>query len=477
MLMLLYSALLPWSSAYAQHSPQSKPRDESRSLPLPSRTSSTSESDASRAKSISPANGLVSTAISLGLIVGTLLLVGRWMKRNGFQGSQSLPIEAFEVLGRRSLEPRATVHLVRFGSRVLLLGIGTDGIRTLSEIDDPAEVESLTVACQQPTKNEKPATQSGGSKLANTTSNSSPLVQRVFTALMTIGLCFAAIVPVQAQPGSRSSAVGNRQREQAEAGHHPRQREVQPAEMEQAEPGTTDPQPIVSPQQLGLSLKMLALMTVFSLAPSILMMTTCFVRFIVVLGLLRQAIGTQQGPPNQVLTAICLFLTFLVMSPIWQRCYQEGIRPYTNPVAGDPAIDEAMAISRTIAPVRTFMSQQIEKAGNADAVWMLLDFQRPASESPGSESWQEPQNYDEVPFTVLAPAYLLSELKVGFLIGFQLFLPFLIIDLVVAMILTSLGLTMLPPSMVSLPFKLLLFVLIDGWFLTVGMLLESVRVT
>ena len=121
------------------------------------------------------------------------------------------------------------------------------------------------------------------------------------------------------------------------------------------------------------------------------------------------------------------------------------------------------------------MSEQIDKANNGDAVWMLLDFQRPVTGSTSISSWQEPQSYDEVPFTVLAPAYVLSELKVGFLIGFQLFLPFLVIDLVVAMILTSLGLTMMPPSMVSLPFKLLLFVLIDGWFLTVGMLLESVR--
>ena len=107
---------------------------------------------------------------------------------------------------------------------------------------------------------------------------------------------------------------------------------------------------------------------------------------------------------------------------------------------------------------------------------MLLDFQRSTANSASRSSWQEPQSYDEVPITVLAPAYLLSELKVGFLIGFQLFLPFLVIDLVVAMILTSLGLTMMPPAMVSLPFKLLLFVLIDGWFLIVGMLLESVRV-
>jgi flagellar biosynthetic protein FliP len=121
------------------------------------------------------------------------------------------------------------------------------------------------------------------------------------------------------------------------------------------------------------------------------------------------------------------------------------------------------------------MSGQIERANNAEAVWMLLDYLRPPEGSPASRQYKEPKSYEDVPFTVLAPAYVLSELKVGFIIGFQLYLPFLVIDLVVAMVLASIGLTTLPPSTVSLPFKLLLFVMIDGWFLTVGMLLESVR--
>ena len=241
-------------------------------------------------------------------------------------------------------------------------------------------------------------------------------------------------------------------------------------------PNGFDPAAIVSPSGIGTSLKMLVLMTVLGLVPSILLMTTCFVRFSVVLMLLRQAIGSQQAPPNQVLTALSLFLTFLVMAPVWQRCYDEGIRPYSQPAAGEAALDDVTAFQRTAAPLRQFMSQQIDRAGNADAVWMLLDFQRPAENTLAASRWREPLSYDDVPLTVLAPAYLLSELKVAFLIGFQIFLPFLVIDLVVAAILTSLGLTMLPPSLISLPFKLLLFVLIDGWFLTVGMLLESVRV-
>jgi len=232
---------------------------------------------------------------------------------------------------------------------------------------------------------------------------------------------------------------------------------------------------MASPATVATSLKVLVAVTILGLVPSILMMTTCFVRFTVVLGLLRQALGTPQALPNQVLTGMGMFLTFLVMAPVWQQCYDDGIRPYTNPKAGENAIDEAAAFQRTAAPLRDFMAKQIDRAGNADAVWMLIDYQRPDEKSPLASNWQEPKSYDDVPLNILAPAYLLSELKVAFLIGFQIFLPFIVIDLVVASLLTSLGLNMLPPSMISLPFKLLLFVLIDGWFLTVGMLLESVR--
>lgn len=244
-----------------------------------------------------------------------------------------------------------------------------------------------------------------------------------------------------------------------------------------AQPAVLESQsaPIADPAVVGTSLKVLVAATVLGLVPSILMMTTCFVRFAVVLGLLRQALGTPQALPNQVLTALGMFLTFMVMAPVWQRSYDEGIRPYTNPAVGEQSLDEATAFQRSAAPLRDFMARQIDQAGNADAVWMLIDYQRPDPSSAAAAHWREPRSYDDVALTVLAPAYLLSELKVAFLIGFQIFLPFLVIDLVVASILTSLGLNMLPPSMISLPFKLLLFVLIDGWFLTVGMLLESVR--
>ena len=478
LLILVVAILLAGNSAgRSEEGFSSRPRESSRGLPLPSRTSSVEPNSSNRGKTISSSSNLWTTFISLGLIVGTIVVVGRGIKGFGIRGTPTLPIDALELLGRRTIEPKVAVHLVRCGSRVLVLGVGSDGVRTLSEIDDPEEVERLTDACRNPAKDDartirNPVPTGTGQKI-----NPSSTAQRAFMAMAALGLWLASASPVEAQSNRATPSV-QRVREANQirpAVAEERPNEIPPAGIERGMPFAMDAQRMGSPQQLGLALKMLAVMTIFSLAPSILMMTTCFVRFIVVLGLLRQALGTQQGPPTQVLTAICLFLTFLIMSPVWQKSYDEGIRPYTNAEAGEPAIDEVTALERTLAPVRNFMSEQIDKANNGDAVWMLLDFQRPETGSTSASSWHEPQSYDEVPFTVLAPAYLLSELKVGFLIGFQLFLPFLVIDLVVAMILTSLGLTMMPPSMVSLPFKLLLFVLIDGWFLTVGMLLESVR--
>lgn len=240
-------------------------------------------------------------------------------------------------------------------------------------------------------------------------------------------------------------------------------------------PAGLDASNLTSRSGLSNTLKIMFLLTVLTLAPSILMMTTCFIRFVIVLGLLRQALGTQQLPPNQVITSICLFLTFLVMTPVWTEAYESGIRPYTSPKSGEPMIDEWTAFNRTVAPIRNFMAEQIDRTGSSDSVWMFIDFLRPPADSPAFTTWQEPQTYDDVPLVALLPAYMLSELKVSFLIAFQIYLPFLIIDMVISSILISMGMMMLPPVLISLPFKLLLFVMIDGWFLTVGMLLESVR--
>lgn len=242
-----------------------------------------------------------------------------------------------------------------------------------------------------------------------------------------------------------------------------------------ATPLGLDVQQWTSPEGLTASLKIMLLLTVLTLAPSILIMTTCFIRFIIVLGLLRQALGTQQLPPNQVIVSLCLFLTLMVMAPVWQQAYDEGVRPYTSPLPGEPRLSEGEAFERTVRPLRRFLIDQIDRSDNGDAVWMFLDFQRPAPDSPAAASYVEPATYEEVPLSVLVPAYMLSELKTAFLIGFQIYLPFLVIDLVISALLISMGMMMLPPVLITLPIKLLMFVLIDGWFLTVGMMLESVR--
>lgn len=223
------------------------------------------------------------------------------------------------------------------------------------------------------------------------------------------------------------------------------------------------PKSWTSREGLTSSLQVMLLLTVLSLAPAVLLMTTCFVRIIVVLGLLRQALGTQQLPPSQVITSIALFITILIMSPVWKQVYQDAIVPYSDP-RSEMSLEQAWDAGAR--PIRQFMSRQIEVAGNSEDVWLFQDYLAPSGVSV-------PSTYDDVPLQVLLPAFMLSELKTSFLIGFQIYLPFLILDIVIASVTISMGMMMLPPAMISLPFKLLLFVLLDGWRLVIEMLLGS----
>jgi flagellar biosynthesis protein FliP len=225
---------------------------------------------------------------------------------------------------------------------------------------------------------------------------------------------------------------------------------------------TRAPQSWTSPEQLRSTLQVLLTMGVVSLAPAILLMTTSFVRIAVVLSLLRQAIGAQYLPSNQVVTSLAMFMTLLIMTPVWKDVYDDAIAPYSDS-AGQMSLEETWRAG--VKPIRKFMSRQIEIAGNSEEVWLF--YQYLPQDNPA------PKTYDEVPLQVLLPAFLLSELKTAFLIGFQIYLPFLIVDLVVSSVTVSMGMMMLPPMMISLPFKLLLFVLVDGWNLVVGMLLQS----
>ncbi len=215
---------------------------------------------------------------------------------------------------------------------------------------------------------------------------------------------------------------------------------------------------------LSASLNIIVLLTVLSLAPSILILCTCFTRMVIVLGLLRQAMGTQGLPPSQVIVGLSLFLTLAVMAPTMQSMYEQGIRPY----ADGEITDYTVAWEKAKKPIREFMFAQIEATGNWSGVFMMLNYRGVDTSDPAELTRAD------VDMLTLVPAYILSELKVAFLMGFRIYLPFLVIDMVIASMLISMGMLMLPPVLISLPFKLLLFVLVDGWQLIVGSLITSV---
>lgn len=211
---------------------------------------------------------------------------------------------------------------------------------------------------------------------------------------------------------------------------------------------------IDNPEEVTVVLKVFLLLTVISLVPSILIMLTSFTRIVIVLSLLRQAIGTQQMPPNQIIIGLSLFLTFFVMNPVWQNINQNALKPYMEKKIGGKK-----AFKTALQPVRDFMAKQTREKDLA----MLVNIAK----------IKRPKNITEVPTNILIPAFIISELKSAFQIGFLLYVPFLVVDMVVASVLLSMGMMMLPPIMISLPFKLMLFVLADGWNLIVGSLVKS----
>lgn len=211
-----------------------------------------------------------------------------------------------------------------------------------------------------------------------------------------------------------------------------------------------------TPDEVATTMQMFALLTIISFAPGILMMTTSFVRIVVVIGFLRNALSTQNVPPNQVVISLALFLTFYVMSPYWNQANEQGIQPY---LAGE--ISQEEAIDNVVYPIREFMFKQTREADLALFVNL-------------SES-ERPESQEDVSTFVLIPAFVISELKTGFQLGFMIYIPFIVIDMIVASTLMSMGMMMLPPVMISLPFKILLFVMVDGWHLLIQSLITSFK--
>ena len=203
-----------------------------------------------------------------------------------------------------------------------------------------------------------------------------------------------------------------------------------------------------------VTLQIFLLMTVLSLAPAILIMVTSFTRIVIVLSLLRRALGTMQMPPNQVMIGLALFLTFFIMEPVWQKINQSALQPYL-----DKKISNQQALQNAAAPLRDFMFKQTREKD----LGLFVNIAK----------LEKPKNVADIPIAVLIPSFIISEVKTAFQIGLLLYVPFLIIDMVVASVLLSMGMMMLPPIMVSLPFKLMLFVLADGWYLLVGSLVKG----
>lgn len=208
---------------------------------------------------------------------------------------------------------------------------------------------------------------------------------------------------------------------------------------------------------LSSTLQILLVLTVLSLAPSILIMVTSFTRILIVLHFVRSALGTQTTPPNQILIGLALFLTFFIMSPVFTKVNTEAIQPFSKGV-----ITQEEAFDKGLAPIRTFMLEQT----NRKDLKLFLEIANISSE-------QLESNVDNIPTTVIIPAFIISELRTAFIIGFLIYLPFIVIDMVVASTLMSMGMMMLPPTTISMPFKILLFILADGWNLIIGEVVKT----
>jgi flagellar biosynthetic protein FliP len=211
-----------------------------------------------------------------------------------------------------------------------------------------------------------------------------------------------------------------------------------------------------TPEQVSTAIQVLFALTILSIAPAILLMTTCFTRIVIVLGFIRQAMGTPTMPPTQIIIGLALFLSFFIMSPTLNTINEKALQPYMK-----KEISQEQALEQALAPMRTFMFSQIKEEELSLLAGITLD--------------NKPFDQKDIPTMTLIPAFMLSELKRAFQMGFMIYIPFLVIDMVVASVLMSMGMMMLPPVIISMPFKLLLFVLVDGWGLIVGSLVQSFK--
>jgi flagellar biosynthetic protein FliP len=354
----------------------------------------------------------------------------------------ALPTDVFEVLGEAPLAGQHAARIVRFGPKTLLVAVSSSGCQTLAEIADPQSTDRIAAACR-------------GAQMPPRPAGRTPRIPRAGAAVVLLLATLAA--PVFAADAAANAP--------AELAVTPIAPVPAPAERSASAPpveaGLGQLFKALSP---GTVLPSAVLVGVMSLAPALLLMTTCFVRMSVVLSLLRQGLGAPQIPSNQVVASLAIFLSAMVMWPVWKQAWRDGVEPYQQ-----GTVTVAEAYDRGSLPIRRWMAAQIEQAGNRDTMLLFL--------ARHPEGPRNVATYDDVPVETLLPAFLVSELETAFAIGFRLLLPFLVLDLLVATLVVSTGLVMLPPTLVSLPLKLLVFVAADGWTLVIQSLLDSVRAT
>ncbi len=361
---------------------------------------------------------MIETVAALCVVLGAIVLLRGALVRFGLASEGGGPTRRIRVLESTPLGPKQRLHLVEVDGRRLLLGASEQGIARLARLPDGIAEQgtpSLDVDGTAP----RPA---GRPKLTS--------VLQAFAGWLPL---FAFALVVVAAP------------------------EISAQEAAPASPTfSVSIDGATAPDKLSDTLKIVLVLTAISIAPSLLLMATCFTRILIVLALLRQAIGTATLPPNQVLVGLALMTTVYVMTPVGEVVYAESLQPYmAEEIGGD------VAIERGLAPVRDFLLAHTREED-------LLLFVEMKGEAI-------PEKAEEVAMPVLMPAFMISELRTAFEIGFMIYLPFLVVDLVIASMLISLGMIMLPPVMIALPFKLMLFVLVDGWNLTLTALVTGLQ--
>ncbi|HEY3244209.1 MAG TPA: flagellar type III secretion system pore protein FliP [Phycisphaerae bacterium] len=406
---------------------------------------------------------LAALAMVLGLIVGLTALVRRY-----FPPARAAGHGVLKVLARTHLAPRQSVVLIQVGRRLLVAGITPENIQPLCVLDD-AEENARLLALLAPAQagsevfsgalraqrgqfeagngSEEPGDSAlpAGAHLQRSRRQLAGLlhVLRTRTAVIMVGGVLALSAVAAAQTGAAA----------------PLDNPLQIPDVRGVLPTASDA------GGMSATLQVVIILTLLTLIPSILIMMTSFTRIMIVLALLRQALATPQLPPSQVLLGLSLFMTMLVMAPTWHKIQSEALTPYLNHA---PGMTQTQALEIGTGHLREFMYRQIERADNQEDIYLFLEYAR------GHEvASNETVTLASVPTSVLIPSFIISELKTAFIMGFRMYLPFLVIDMVIATILISMGMMMLPPVLVSLPFKVLLFVLADGWHLVVRTLLAS----